>query len=116
MLDLSLVSSLLESESRRRETVATVNSGTNTNNSGVDSARDTVVELDVQLGDSVFLIDGSFLKITDSSSFYHVTDSETLDGLILGDTTVTVDTTNNLVVATTVLVTSVISSFTGLFK
>jgi hypothetical protein len=82
----------------------------------VDSARDTVVELDVQLGDGIFLVDRGFLKITDSSSFYHVTNGETLDGLILGDTTVTVDTTNNLVMATTVLVTSVISSFTGLCK
>jgi hypothetical protein len=60
------------------------------------------------------LVDGSFLEITDSSSFNHVTDSETLDSLILGDTTVTVDTTNNLVVATTVLVTSVISSLASL--
>jgi hypothetical protein len=82
----------------------------------VDSARDTVVELDVQLGDGIFLIDRGFLKITDSSSFYHVTDGETLDGLILRNTTVAVDTTNNLVMATTVLVTSVISSFTGLNK
>jgi hypothetical protein len=112
---LSLVTSLLESESRRRKTVATINSGTDTNNSSVDSARNTVVKLDVQLRDSILLIDRSFLKITDSSSFYHVTDSETLDGLILGNTTVTVNTTNNLVVATTVLVTSVISSFTGLY-
>jgi hypothetical protein len=73
----------LESESGRRSTVATADDGANTDNTGVDSARDTVVQLDVQLGDSVFFVDGSFLKIADSSGFYHVTDSETLDGLVL---------------------------------
>jgi hypothetical protein len=62
----------------------------------------------------ITLIDRGLLEITDSSSFNHVTDSETLDSLILGNTTVTVDTTNNLVVATTVLVTSVISSLASL--
>ena len=56
------------------------------------------------------------MKITDGSSLYHVTDGETLDSLILGDTTVTVDTTNNLVVTTTVLVTSVISSLASLYS
>jgi hypothetical protein len=104
----------LESESRRRETATTVDSRTNTDDTRVNSTRDTVVELDVQLGDSIFLIDGGFLEITDSSSFNHVTDGESLDGLILGNTTETVETTNILVVATAVLVTSVISSFTGL--
>ena len=74
---------LLESESGRRKTVATVNSGTNANDTSVNSTRDTVVELDVQLGDSIFLVDRSLLEITDGSSFDHVTDSETLDGLIL---------------------------------
>jgi hypothetical protein len=52
----------------------------------MNGARDTVVQLDVQLGDGVFFIDGGFLKITDSSSFDHVTDSETLDGLVLSST------------------------------
>ena len=105
---------LLESKSRRRKTVATVDSRANTDNTGVNSTRDTVVKLNIQLGNSIFLIDGSFLKITNSSSFYHVTDSETLDGLVLGNATVAVDTTNKFGVATSVLVTSVISSFTGL--
>lgn len=56
------------------------------------------------------------MEIADSSGFNHVTDGETLDGLILGDTTETVDTTNILVVTTTVLVTSVISSLASLYK
>jgi hypothetical protein len=104
----------LESESRRGKTVTTVDSGTNTDNTSVNGTRNTIMKLDVQLGDSVLLIDGSFLKITDSSGLYHITDSKTLNGFILRDTTETIDTTNILVVATTVLVTSVISSFTGL--
>jgi hypothetical protein len=74
---------LLESESGRRSTVATADNGAHTDNTGVDSARDTVVQLDVQLGDGVFFIDGSFLKIADGSSFYHVADGESLDGLVL---------------------------------
>jgi hypothetical protein len=45
---------LLESESRRRETVTTVDSRTNTDDTSVNGARDTVVKLDVQLRDSVF--------------------------------------------------------------
>ena len=62
------------------------------------------------------LIDGSFLKITDGSSFNHVTDSETLDSLVLGNAAVTVDTANKLGVSTSVLVTSVVSSLAGLQK
>ena len=54
------------------------------------------------------------MNITDSSSFNHVTDSETLNSLVLGDTAVTVDTTDKLGVSTSVLVTSVISSLGGL--
>lgn len=76
------------------------------------------------------------MKIADGSSLYHVTDGETLNSLILqhaqsfqintllnhrprllsylGDTTITVDTTDDLVVATSVLVTSIVSSLTSL--
>jgi hypothetical protein len=44
---------LVESESRGRGAVAATDARTNTNNLGVDSARDAVVKLDVQLGDGV---------------------------------------------------------------
>jgi hypothetical protein len=74
------------------------------------------VQLDIQLGDGVFFIDGGFLKITHGSGFDHVADGETLDGLVLGTTAVAVDTANKLVVSTAVLVASVISSLAGLYE
>jgi hypothetical protein len=59
-------------------------------------------------------VDGSILKIADSSGLNHVANSEALDGLVLGDTASAVETANGLDVATAVLVTSVISSLGGL--
>jgi hypothetical protein len=50
---MTLVAYLAESESRGRGAVATTDTGANTDNLGVDSARDTVVKLDVQLGDGI---------------------------------------------------------------
>jgi hypothetical protein len=62
----------------------------------------------------ITFIDGSILKITNSSRLNHVANSEALDGLVLGDTASAVETANRLDVATAVLVTSVISSLGGL--
>lgn len=59
-------------------------------------------------------VDRSLLKIADGSSFDHVTDVEALDSLILGNTSGAVDAANKLVVATAVLVASVVSSLAGL--
>jgi hypothetical protein len=44
---------LAESESRGRGTVATANTGTDTNDLGVNGAGDAVVKLDIQLGDGI---------------------------------------------------------------
>jgi hypothetical protein len=62
----------------------------------------------------ITFIDGSILKITNSSRLNHVANSEALDGLVLGDAASAVETANRLDVATAVLVTSVISSLGGL--
>jgi hypothetical protein len=48
-----LRSYLVESESWGRGAVATANTRANTDNLGVDGARDAVVKLDVQLGDGI---------------------------------------------------------------
>jgi hypothetical protein len=50
---LSLNTHLVESESRGRGAVATANTRANTDNLGVDGARNAVVKLDVQLGDGI---------------------------------------------------------------
>ena len=63
---------------------------------------------------SLTLVNGSLLKIADGSSFDHVTDVEALDSLILGNTAGAVDAANKLVMATAVLVASVVSSLAGL--
>jgi hypothetical protein len=44
-----------------------------THNSCVNSTADTVLQLDMQFGKSVFGVDGGFTNITDSSGFNHVT-------------------------------------------
>jgi hypothetical protein len=48
-----LRSYLVESESWGRGTVAAANARANTDNLGVDGARNAVVKLDVQLGDGI---------------------------------------------------------------
>lgn len=98
---------LSESLSLRRSTHSTVGSGSHTNNSGVDSTRHTVVQLVVQLGKSVFLVHRSLGQVSDGSGLNHVSDSHTLDGLVLWHTSGTVKTTHGLDVSSTLLVSSV---------
>jgi hypothetical protein len=50
----------------------------------VDGARDTVLQLQVHLGDGVLREDGGIGDVTDSSRLNHVADGESLDSLILG--------------------------------
>ena len=45
---------LLESESLRRKSVTTLSARTNTDDTSVNSARDTVVKLDVELRNGIF--------------------------------------------------------------
>ena len=44
----------MESESRRRKSVATLGARTDTDDTSVNSARDTVVKLDVELRNGIF--------------------------------------------------------------
>jgi len=93
-----------------RSTVATAFSGSDTDDLSVDGARNAVLQLQVHLGDSVLLKDRGIGDITNGSRLNHVTDGESLDGLILGGTSGAVGATNGLDVATALLVTSVGSS------
>lgn len=59
---------------------------------GVDGARDTVGETDVELGQGVFLVDGSVRQISDGGGLDHVLNRVSLDGLVLGERSVLVET------------------------
>lgn len=76
----------------------------------MNSARDTILQLDVQLGDGVLAVNGSLRQVTNGGSFNHVTDSPALNGFVLGDSAAAVDAANEFNVSTAVLVASVISS------
>lgn len=52
---------------------------------GVDGTRDTVGETDVELGQGVFLVDGSVRQISDGGGLDHVLNRVSLDGLVLGE-------------------------------
>ena len=77
--------SLLSSKTRRRSSNPTSLFTTSTYNTLMDSCFNTVVHLEVKLWELVVLVSRSLLNITKGGSIYDVTDDETLDSLILGD-------------------------------
>lgn len=85
-------------------------SGSDSDNSGVNGTRDTVVQLVVELWQSVLSVHGSLRQVSDSSSLNNVSDGDSLDGLVLWDTLGTVNTSNWLDVTSTLLVSTVGSS------
>jgi hypothetical protein len=94
---------------------ATLGDRTRANKTSVDSARDAVLSLDVELGEDVSAggVDGSRSEITLSSSLNHVADEETLDSLILGDATSAVGAADGDNVATALTVLTTITTFLG---
>lgn len=106
-IDLSVTG---ESLSLRWGSDSSVSSGSHSNNSSVDGTRDTVVQFVVQLWQSVLGVDRCLWQISDSSSFNHVSDSDSLDGLILWNTSGTVQASDWLYVTSTFLVSTVGSS------
>ena len=100
----------VESLSLWRSSDSSVSSGSDSDNSGVDSTGDTVVQLVVQLWQSVFLVDRSFRQVSYGSGFNHVSDGDSLDGLVLWNTSGTVQTSDWLDVTSTLLVSTVGSS------
>ena len=93
-----------------RSSVLSVFSGSNSNNSGVNGTGDTVVQLVVSLWQGVFWVDRSFGQISDGSSFNNVSNSHSLDSLILWNGLGTVNTSHWLDVTSTLLVSTVGSS------
>lgn len=98
---------LVESLSGWWSSDSSVSSRSNSNNSGVNCTRDTVVDLVVHLWDWIFVVNRSFRDISDSCCFNHVSDSHSLDCLILWNTSGTVNTSDWLDVTSTVLVSTV---------
>lgn len=76
----------------------------------MDGTGHTVVDLDVQLGQSILLVDGGLRDISDGSRLNHVSDAESLDSLVLGDHSAAVGASNRGNVASALLVSSVGSS------
>lgn len=82
----------------------------------MDSARNTVVDLNVQLGQSILLVNTSLGDISYGSRLNHVADGESLDGLVLGDHTRAVGAADTADMSSSLLVASVGGSLLGHFE
>lgn len=98
---------MVESLSDRRSSDLSVGSGSDSDDSGVDGTGDTVVQLVEHLWDWVFVVDRGFGDVSDGGGLNHVSDSHSLDGLVLWNTSGTVDTSDRLDVTSTALVSTV---------
>lgn len=74
----------------------------------MDGTRDTVGDLDVELGQGVLGVDRSVRDVTDGSGLNDVADSESLDCLVLGHTSGAVRASDESDVASAVLVSSTV--------
>lgn len=101
---LTLLAISVVPDSDRWSTVPSSLARSHTDDVSVDSTRDTVCELDVKLGKGVLLVDTGVGQVTDSSSLDDVPDSESLDGLVLGDCSRAVGASDESNVASAVLV------------
>jgi len=79
----------------------------------VNSATNAVLLLNVQFWQDIAFIDGSFGKIPNGGLLNDVLLQESLHGLVLWTASGAVGATDRLDVATSVLVTSIVSSFLG---
>lgn len=97
-------------------TNSSVSFGPVTNDLGVNCTGNTVVQLRIKFWQLVLWVDRSLGNVTDSSCLDDVPDDELLDRLVFWHTTGAVGATHWFHVATTVLCTSSIPSFTRLKK
>lgn len=101
------LSVLGESLSLRRSSDSSVGSRTDSDDSGVDGTGDTVVQLVVQLGQGILLVHRGLGQVSNGSGLHHVSDGDSLDGLVLRNTSSTVQTSDWLDVTSTLLVSTV---------
>ena len=90
--------------------VSSVDSWSDSDDSTVDGAWDAVLEFHVCLWELVSLESAVVWNISDGSSFNKVSDGESLDGLVLWDTSSTVWASDILCVSSSLLWSSVVSS------
>lgn len=76
----------------------------------MQSARHTVVELQVDLGKSVLCVDRGVLDIVDGGGLDDGADNLSLDGLVLRGASTTVGAADRVGVSSSVLVTSVVAA------
>jgi len=82
---------------------------------GVNGARHAVVELGVQLGQSVHGVDGGVRDISDGCGFDDVTNHELLDRLVLGSAPGTVGAADRLDVSPALLGPAIVATFLSHF-
>lgn len=107
---VDLLSILVEPDTRRWSSDSSSFPGSDSHHLGVDGTRDAVVELVVKLWEGVLGVDRGLRDISDGGRLDHVSDGETLDGLVLWHTSRAVGATDRLGVSSTVLVSTVVSS------
>ena len=89
-------------------TVPPVSARSNSDNVRVDSTRNTVLHLCIQLGKSIQLIDAGFLNISHSCLLNNVPHQKPLNGLVLRATFAAVGAANELNMTAAMLVSSTI--------
>lgn len=105
------LSSSISVNSLRGESILSVLGGSDLDNSGVNSAANTVLHFDIKFGDNVVLESSVFLEILLWRGIDNVSNSEPLYGLILWTSSAAVDTDDGFDVSSVILVPTVVSPF-----